>query len=216
MAKPLSITFSAGKLSAKGMLAILISDDGLLGPVAKNLDEASGGLISGAIKTAEFSGKLNSALDIWLPAASAARHCILVGAGAVAENEETDWLHLGGIILAKFAASKESVATLAVEKTEGESISPDAAAQIALGMKLRSYKFDKYKTVKKDDNGDSKENGLHRITVAYSGAAKAKNLFASLDAVGDGVFLARDLVNEPANTPGASRICGTRKSINKT
>ncbi|RWP27370.1 MAG: leucyl aminopeptidase, partial [Mesorhizobium sp.] len=77
-------------------------------------------------------------------------------------------------------------------------------AQLAAGILLRSYAFDKYKT--KKDNGDGQRDGNKaepkkpvKVTIHTADPAAAKKAFADEVAVIDGVLLARDLVNEPAN-----------------
>ena len=69
-----------------------------------------------------------------------------------------------------------------------------AAALLASGAKLRTYRFDKYKTKKKDE-----DKLLKALTVLTKSAAAARKAFAPLSNIADGVHLARDLVNEPAN-----------------
>ncbi|MBY0407614.1 MAG: leucyl aminopeptidase, partial [Rickettsiales bacterium] len=70
-----------------------------------------------------------------------------------------------------------------------------AAAYIAHGANLRSYTFDKYHTKKTADEKPT----LASFTVALAGAKAAAALYASLEKVAEGVFLTRNLVNEPAN-----------------
>jgi leucyl aminopeptidase len=85
--------------------------------------------------------------------------------------------------------------TFAIDAPNGSLLSEDQlAAHIAFGAKLRSYRFDLYRTTKRDD-----EPTLAAIAVATGAAQAAKKRWAELDAVADGIFLARDLVNEPAN-----------------
>jgi leucyl aminopeptidase len=69
------------------------------------------------------------------------------------------------------------------------------AAQIAHGAKLRSYRFDKYRTTQKKEEKSS----LARITVMCADPTKARAANKPLAALADGVFLTRDLVSEPAN-----------------
>src|SRR5437899_6019088 len=72
----------------------------------------------------------------------------------------------------------------------------DAAAAIASGLRLRAYKFDRYKTKKKDG-----ENGVLRadVSIAVADVAAARKAFAPASHVVDGVVIARELVNEPPN-----------------
>ena len=60
---------------------------------------------------------------------------------------------------------------------------------------MRSYRFDKYFTKTPKD----KLPTLRKMTVAVDDAKKAQRAFGRFDAVSKGVFLARNLVTEPAN-----------------
>ena len=70
-----------------------------------------------------------------------------------------------------------------------------AAAQMALGMMLNSYRFDKHKTRETKD----KKPTLASARFTLGAAARAKKLFAAHRAVADGVFFARDLTSELPN-----------------
>lgn len=83
--------------------------------------------------------------------------------------------------------------------TSGESVTVMAgsmpkAAELALGMALRSYGFDNHKTAK---GGASNAEVI--ITIAHKAAQDVAAQFAPLSAVAEGVHMTRDLVNEPAN-----------------
>jgi len=83
-----------------------------------------------------------------------------------------------------------------IDVAEGASIgATDAAAELAFGAQLRSYRFDKYKTKQKPEQKPS----LNRLTVANSGAKGAKRAYQPLEKAAEAVFLTRDLVSEPAN-----------------
>jgi leucyl aminopeptidase len=69
---------------------------------------------------------------------------------------------------------------------------------MALGMQLRAYRFDRYKTKKKDSD-DKDQRPACAVTVAVSDLADARKKWKSRDAVGEGVIIARELVNEPPN-----------------
>jgi leucyl aminopeptidase len=73
---------------------------------------------------------------------------------------------------------------------------PDQAAAVAAGIRLRAYKFDRYKTKQKD----GEEGGLRAdIALAVDDVAGTRKVFSPDSHVVDGVNLARDLVNEPPN-----------------
>ncbi|MBV9077986.1 MAG: leucyl aminopeptidase, partial [Methylobacteriaceae bacterium] len=71
-----------------------------------------------------------------------------------------------------------------------------ALADLALGARLRSYKFDRYKT--KKDEAESGETGT-RLTIGCADPAGAAAADAGRAGLAEGVHLARDLVNEPPN-----------------
>ncbi len=75
-------------------------------------------------------------------------------------------------------------------------MTPEQAAAVASGVRLRAYKFDRYKTKKKD----GEESALRAdVSVAVDDVAAARKAFAPDSNVVDGVILARELVNEPPN-----------------
>jgi leucyl aminopeptidase len=79
---------------------------------------------------------------------------------------------------------------------KGAKLKPAAlAAHIALGVRLKTYTFNHYRT----KNLDEHEIRLKTVRVVTSDVAGAKRAFVPLDAVASGVTLARDLVNEPPN-----------------
>jgi leucyl aminopeptidase len=77
-------------------------------------------------------------------------------------------------------------------------VAPEQAADFALGMKLRAYRFDRYKTRKKDD--DDKEKAPQAdVSLAVASSGAARKAWVEREAIADGVIHARDLVNEPPN-----------------
>ena len=87
--------------------------------------------------------------------------------------------------------------TFALDLGDGAPVKPaDAAANLAFGAELRSYRFDKYRTKQKPEQKPS----LAGITVASEAAGAAKEAYRALGATAEAVFFTRDLVSEPANT----------------
>jgi leucyl aminopeptidase len=69
------------------------------------------------------------------------------------------------------------------------------AVHVAFGARLRTYTFTHYRTKNREEH----EQRIKTVRVVAADAAAAKRAFASLDAIATGMFLARDLVNEPPN-----------------
>jgi leucyl aminopeptidase len=150
--------------------------------------------IKRAAAAGSFKGKLGSALDILAPPGLKAARLIVVGAGKASALKEQDYLKLGGVAAGKLPASTTE-ATIVAELPHG-ALKPAQVANIAAGARLAAYRFDRYKTKKKEgDDGKLRA----KISVAVSDAAAARKAFAATGAVVDGVLMTRELVNEPAN-----------------
>jgi len=105
-----------------------------------------------------------------------------------------DFLKFGGVSAGKLNAGSDAVTVIG--ELSGGAMTADQAAAVAAGFRLRGYKFDRYKTKKKDG-----ENDLVRadVSIAVDDVAGAKKAFAPGAHTVDGVLMARDLVNEPPN-----------------
>ena len=94
-------------------------------------------------------------------------------------------------------------------------ISGADAAGLAAGILLRAYNFDKYKTKKDDTDGKPADQKPSKFTIQCADPAAARKAFADAEAVADGVMLARDLVNEPANKLGPVEFAAQAKALEK-
>ena len=148
MAERADITFV--KLSApESGTAVLLTTDGLkLGPVSEALSEAAGGRFARAAAAVKFEGKARKTLRLLAPGGVDLDALVYLGLGDLAKLTAGDWLKLGGTVPASVAG--EGQATILLERPDGGGISPEQAADVALGVVLRSYSFDRYKTKKKE------------------------------------------------------------------
>jgi leucyl aminopeptidase len=188
----MKISFGKLALPRKGATVLGVLDGPKLLPQAVAVDEASGGLIAKAMASSRFSGKAHQTLTVFTPAGRVLLYGLGNGSGIDllwAENA-------GGNIYAALAGSGETEATVVFEAHEAEPAGiGERAARLAYGALLRAYRFDKYKTKLKPEDKPS----LTKLTVALDGHDKAKRAFQPLDALAEGVCLARDLVSEPPN-----------------
>jgi leucyl aminopeptidase len=190
MAKLPTISFTKLEKPASGSVIFLVGKDAGLGPVCTSIDIE--GRLARAISLSEFKGKLASAVEVLVPAAGFDRF-VALGIGNSADNGEPAWLKVGG--KARTVVAKAGEATIICETAEGP-LAPAACAAIAAGAKLRAYDFDVYRT------RDKKDQKGQRLIFACADPAAARKAWKSLDAITDGVIMARDLVNEPANMLG--------------
>lgn len=188
------IKFTAAAMPSKGTLVLFASRDNTLSKAGKGLDES--GSLSNAIKAADYKGSFGKVLDILTPRGSAHDRVVLIGLGEIEKLQEYHWLRLGGRIRAAVAGcSKVDVMAEMPETEEAKSnlVSAKHCLDLGLGARLGSYRFEKYKT-KQRSRAKSQT-----ITIHTKSATAAKKLWQGHEGVGDGVVLARDLVNEPAN-----------------
>ena len=177
-----------------GVLAIFCNEGLEFGPATRKALGSASTLIKGAAETNQFKGKNGAVLDILAPQGLKAKRLVVVGVGKPAELKDYDFLKLGGALAGKMTAKTDAVTVIA-ELPKG-SMSADQAAAVASGIRLRAYKFDRYKTKKKD----GEETRLRaNVSIAVDDPAAARKAFVPNAHVVDGVIAARDLVNEPPN-----------------
>ena len=117
-------------------------------------------------------------------------------------------MKLGGRAFGRAPASAAEVAIMA-EFPDGP-LTADQVADLALGAALRSYSFDRYKTKKKDGDDAPKQR---RLTIGTAAPDKARKAFGAREAIAEGVTMARDLVNEPANILFPEEFATTRQRL---
>jgi leucyl aminopeptidase len=189
----MKIAFAKSSAAAGSVVMIpAFEDEGPLPPHAA-LEAASDGAFSRALKRAGFKGKRGQSAEFYFAAEDA--RIFAVGAGKRAEFDAQGAEALGGAAVAPLLKTQEKSATIRVAGLGSKSLSEgEAAARIALGARLRSYRFDKYRTRLEADQ----KPALDKLSI-LTDATDAKTKFALLDKVADGVFLTRDLVSEPPN-----------------
>ena len=164
-------------------------------------------LIKKAAAAVKFKGKVLTALDLVAPAGLAAERLVVVGTGGDGDGEDgegqikknvpplpPDHAGLGGFVMGKLG--HDASATVAFDPPRPAKDPARAAAEFMLGMRLRDYQFDHYKTKK---NEDEESKGRADIVVAVDEPAAVRREAKGRAAVADGVLTARSLVNEPAN-----------------
>ena len=188
------ISFAKSESVRKGTVVILAGEGLKFG--ARTMALGIDALVRRAAKIAEYSGKSMKVLDILAPADIGIDRLIVVGTGKAETLNEHDWMRLGGVVMG--ALSSAPASTIVLERPDGVGLDPNFAADFSLGLTMRSYSFDKYKP----SNGGSAKRPLAAINVLVGDPAAVKSAWKSRSAIGEGVTMARDLVNEPANVLG--------------
>lgn len=208
----MNISFADVSLTKPGALALLVTEGNALAGAAAELDRKTGGALKRAVKAANFSGKAGSALDLVAPQGVAASRILLIGVGKAADLTVLALENAGGDLVGRLEREKEQAGAVIVDGAHSAKIDAgEVAARVAFGARLRSYRFDKYKTKKKDEN----PAGLKTLTVMTKATAPAKKVHATLDKIADGIFMTRDLVNEPANILHPEEFAKRAKALTK-
>jgi leucyl aminopeptidase len=181
------IAFAKPALPRSGALVLLIAEGEAPWQAA---DTAAGGGIVRALKAAEFTGKKGQSCTMLAPAVpgGAISRIVAVGLGKAGELTRLGAEEAGGTAAALLA--REEHATVAAQ-----GLAPALAAAAAMGMALRAWRFDRYRTKEKE----SEKPKLAKVTVLTDDLATARAAHAPMAAVANGVFLARELVAEPPN-----------------
>ena len=217
MSDQTTISFANLSLPQEGVAVVLAEEGPKLAPAAKDLDKASKGLLSRAATISGFKGKKDTTVDLLAPAGLKFARLVVMGTGKTAGYSAEDWLNLGGTVRGLLTGKEGPNAHIVLDGA-GKGITPEDVANFALGASLRGYKFRKYKTAKTPKkNGAAAENdkGLKKIVIHTADPRAATKLYIGLRAIANGVTLARDLVNEPANVLGPAEFAQRTKALTK-
>lgn len=182
----LEIVFSDGKIGAKAVKIIGLAENSKLNSAFLSKDEQA--LAKKAIMQANFTGKKNSFVEVF----GASGKIIIAGLG---EKPDAIALQtLGGTLARKLF--KDCVACFYVEDIKGCKLSHEEIAHnVAFGLMIGSYRFDKYFTKKRQDEYPNLEQVIFKV----KNPEEVSENFRDFAALGNAVRYARDLCNEPAN-----------------
>lgn len=155
--------------------------------------------------SAAFKGKQGQALDVLV--AGGKRFVVLGSGKAGADIPLNGWTDRGGSLLAKIAATRAEEVSVIIDESGATSA---ALGELAAGLRLRHYKFDKYKSAKPDD-----AQGTLTVTLHVADPAATDAAIADRGAVVEGTLLARDLINEPANVLGPVEFAARASELSK-
>src|SRR5207237_3847862 len=129
---------------ALGLLGVCGEEPVRFGAATLKALGTAAGIVKRAAATKRFKGKSGSTLDILAPEGLKASRLIVVGAGKLSAIKDNDFLKFGGAAAGKLRPGNGTV-TIVAEMPDGP-MKPEHAAAVASGLRLRAYKFDRYKT----------------------------------------------------------------------
>jgi len=206
----MKITFANYSVPKTGVIVVGILDNCKLTEGAKAVDDATGGALTRAIKASSFKGTKSHTMTVFAPDVKISR-VLCIGLGKAKDMDVLSLQNMGGTIVKNLSAHATKIQVM-VSELEGCDISaPDMAANIALGARLGSYRFDKYKTKKIKCH----EPKVKAFKILTANSAQAKALYEPQDKIADGVFFTRDLVSEPANVLYPESFAAHAKTLTK-
>jgi leucyl aminopeptidase len=194
MADAFQLGFGPLSTPKTGVLIVFCNDHLALGVATKRALGRAVDLIEQAAKADRFKGKNGAAIELLAPQGLTANRLVVIGAGKIGDLKPQDFVKLGGVAMGKVPAGAERVTIFA--DLPGRPMTDIQIADLALGIRLRNYTFERYKTKKKD--ADDKAATV-RVEIAAADPRAAQMLWRRRGALADGVIVARDLVHEPPN-----------------
>src|SRR5258708_1672573 len=210
MSDAVKVGFVPFSTAHRGTLVVFCDDALKFGAATRKTLGRAANLVRRAADTNQFKGKSGLTLDILAPEGLKASRLIVAGAGELSAIKDNDFLKLGGVAAGKLRAGNGPV-TVVAELPTG-AMTPDQAAAVASGIRLRAYKFDRYKTRKKD----GEEAALSAdVSLAVDDVAAARKAFAPDAHISAAVIVARELGNQPPHVLYPSEFARRARPLKK-
>ena len=201
---------SASPADAKVDLLVLpIFDGPEAGPGVKEIAKALNADLMEACGDNGVKGKLGETLSVPSMGRIPARSVMLVGLGKRSEAKLAEVRKAAGSASKKLSGFRTVATTLGQVGRSSEG----AAKAVVEGLLLGAYRFDGYKTEKKDDKGTGPKEVLLLGKAADS--SKVRAAVARAEVVGSAVAWARDLVNTPSRDATPEVMAGHAKALAK-
>ena len=179
-----------------GCLVVLVGEGSKLFSTGTLVNRKVGNYLQKAMKVSTFAGKKSEMLQVLAPNGIKASKIIVLGIGNPKKLDLLSAENLGGTLVA--SSNQSSEVTLAVVVDEIIDLKFSAshlAAHIALGAKLGSYRYDKFKTKNKAKD----KLTIKSLSVMLNSPTEARKIFTPMNHIATSTFVTRDLVSEPAN-----------------
>jgi len=192
----LEITFSKASEKKSEAAVVCFYEDIEQGKSAKALDYTLSGYVEYALgKSNKFKGKNGQSEIVMLPEDAPYDYAVLLGLGERDKTTMGDIEAAGGKLC--LALEAQGIVSAEIYMDDEPESAAETAAHLALGIKMRAYRFERYKAA--PDKEEDKPKRLKSVNVAISTNKETQTLYETQSCVAEGVFWARDLVNEPPN-----------------
>ncbi|MFT6083496.1 MAG: leucyl aminopeptidase [Alphaproteobacteria bacterium] len=142
-----------------------------------------------AIQAADFECEAEKTCTIYAPYRLKAKKFIIAALGDGTDRQKNE--NTGGLVFADLLRGHKNPVSLVIDDT----ISQEAMRDFLMGSHLKCYHFDHYRTTQTE----SQIVTLGDVTVYCQNSEQLSQQYVEILPIIEGVFMARDLVSEPAN-----------------
>jgi leucyl aminopeptidase len=208
----MQLSFSAPSTAGAGALVVAALEGGAFTAAAAEADRMAGGALKRALDVSRFSGKVAQVLEVLAPAGMKASRILLVGLGKPADFDRPQAEEVAATVVGRLLTCGEKSITFAIDLPKGARLKDASlAAHLAMGATLKSYSFEKYRT----KGLEERQHTVKKVVIGTKDAAGARKSWQTLSAIAEGMFLARDLVNEPPNVLYPAEFARRAKQLTK-
>ena len=190
---------------------IILDNELLLPPQAIKAKKETGVDLNKLIKLHKY--KANQGEILFIPTESQAlKNIVLLGIGDVKNIKMFDLIKMGSRLYRNLTSHSIKEAELHFSLAEQARDKDNKILDFLLGIFLGSYRFEKYKTVKKDEG--KKKINLKEVNIVVEQASRMNKELKKCKTFSESAALVKDLVSEPANVINPStlsKICADLK-----
>jgi len=179
----------------------------------QELDKELGGALARAWRQQEFTGEAGQLLLIHAPANMPAERIALVGLGKSREAELNSLRQAAGKVVQKLKENRIRSCVLALPQASVPKTDlAERVSAVTEGVLLADYRFDRYRT-EDTDKLPPKIDKIIMLVGPRDELAAAETAVDRSQKTLRGVFLARDLVNEPGNTKSPEHLAARAREV---
>ncbi len=196
------------EIKTTGTLVLGVFEDKILTKAAQHLGSQINGTILKAINASTFKGKKDEVLSFFAPHGVEYSQIILIGLGKPEKLTPLAFQEIGAKIMVALSKCQDSHACINITDEKISDLA-ESVAFMAAGADIRSWKFDQYKTKKKD------EVSLKELIFITANVAHTEKCFETLKAINEGMALTRHVVSEPPNVIYPESMAEIAKGLKK-
>ncbi|MQF83062.1 leucyl aminopeptidase, partial [SAR202 cluster bacterium AD-802-E10_MRT_200m] len=202
-------------IDADALVVNLFQSEEAISPLFQDLDIALNGIITTLIRDQEIDGKIGKTSLIYTLGLLPVRRVLIVGLGKrkdfnldVLRRETAEACRSLRRLRLKKIGFVTSDANLQLTSFSNEEL----ACTVTEGCLLGLYRFDQYKT----KNTDQSDSDIENVLIVDEHVANTRALKRGVKVgsiIAEGVALARDMVNEPANVMTPTRVASIAENL---